>query len=462
MTRPALPELTDHGSRRGGQVGGLHWPLLLALAAILTIGVGAAWDRLPGRASPSLDPGQMHAGFGPASYAAARARAESDLAGARETYAVAPGEWLRGEVLARALIARWRIAGDYADLAEADRLLDKGLAQVPDPAGPVLSRAMLSVLVHRLDQAEAALARAERSAAPDQAETADALALRGDIAVQRGQLDLAREQFAKAMQIDAAGGIGLRTAMLAAWRGDRAEAERTIEALISRPRQQPATLANLMLQRANLAYWGGEWGKAGRWVGAAQRIFPGYWLADAYAAQQFALAGRTAEAIRAYEIVARRTERPEVMDALAHLLRLQGQREASRAWAAKAAAGWEARARLFPEAVVHHRAEHELAVGSAAKALAFASTDAAARPQAPNLVLLARALLSAGRPREALAALDRADAQGWVSAAQQMARAETLAALGDGAGSAAARAKAEAINPRAADPRTRLIWFGHD
>jgi len=235
-----------------------------------------------------------------------------------------------------------------------------------------------------------------------------------------------------------------------------------VEALVARPRQQPATLAALMLQRANLAYVVGDWVEAGRWVGAAQRTFPGWWLADAYAAQQFALAGRTNEAIRAYGTVAARTGRPEVMDALAHLLRLQGRGAESRAWAAKAAAGWAERAALFPEAVAHHRAEHELAVGSASRALALAQADAKVRPHAPNLVLLARALLSAGRPRQALGALDGADAQGWVSASQAMARAEVAAALGDTAASEAARAKALAINPRAADPRARLIWFGHD
>ena len=435
----------------------------MAFAAILVIGIGAAWDRLPGYDDRrSLDPANLRAGFGPANYAAARTRAESNLVGARETYAYAPDEWLRGEVLARALIARWRLSGDYADLAEADRVLDRGLAQTPDPAGPVLSRALLSVLLHRLDQADVALARAARAVVPDPAETADAAALRGDVAVQRGRLDQAHLDFEGARGIDKSTGIGLRGAMLAAYRGDRNQAAHAIEALLARPRQQPAVLAELMLQRANIAYWGGEWDEAGRWVGAAQRIFPGYWLADVYAAQQFAIAGRTQDAIRAYAIVARRTGRPEVQDALAHLLRLQGQGAESRAWAAKAAAGWDSRARLFPEAVIHHQAEHELVVGSASRALPFAQADAAQRPQAPNLVLLARALLSAGRPGEALAALDRADAQGWVSAGQQLARAEVLAALGRTSDSEAARAKAQAINPRAADPRTRLIWFGHD
>ncbi len=433
------------------------------IAVVLVTALGVISDRFQ-RDVPqaTLDPTKLRPGYGPATYAAALATAKSHLIGARLGYDHAPGEWLRGEVLARALIAHWRLAGDYRDLAEADALLDRGLALAPEPSGPALERAVLSVLVHRLDQAGIALDRVGRSAMPDPADTADATALRGDIALQRGQLGQASQDFARALKIDRATGIGLRGAMLEAYRGDRAAAAQGLEAILARPRQQPVVLAEVMLQRANIAYMTGDWDGAGRWIGAAQRVFPGYWLADSYAAQQFALAGRSGDAIRAYEIVARRTARPEVQDALAHLLRLEGRGTESRAWAAKAAAGWEARAQLFPEAVVHHQAEHEIAVGSASRALAHAQADIAQRPQAPSLILLARALLSAGRPGEALAALDRAAAQGWVSAGQEMARAEVLAALGRTSDSEAARAKAEAINPRAADPRTRLIWFGHD
>ena len=433
------------------------------IAVVLVTVLGVISDRFQRNVpQATLDPAAVHPGYGPATYAAALATAKSHLIGARLGYDHAPGEWLRGEVLARALIAHWRLAGDYRDLAEADALLDRGLAQAPEPSGPALERAVLSVLVHRLDQAGIALDRVSRSAMPEPADTADATALRGDIALQRGQLNQASQDFARALKIDHATGIGLRGAMVEAYRGDRAAAAQGLEAILTRPRQQPIVLAEVMLQRANIAYMTGDWDGAGRWIGAAQRVFPGYWLADAYAAQQFALAGRSGDAIRAYEIVARRTARPEVQDALAHQLRLEGQGAESRAWAAKAAAGWEARARLFPEAVVHHQAEHEIAVGSASRALAFAQADIAQRPQAPSLILLARALLSAGRPGEALAALDRAAAQGWVSAGQEMARAEVLAALGRTSDSNAARARAEAINPRAADPRTRLIWFGHD
>ena len=439
-----------------------RWLWTLALAAMLAIAGGFARDRWHGSTSALLDPAALRPWYGSANFAAAAAQADRDVAGAREGLARAPGEWVLGEQLALKLIARWRLLGDYADLAEADRLLAAGMGGTSGPAGPVVTEATLAVLVHRLDRADAALARFALSVMPESADAADAAALAGDIALQRGDLAAARKQYDLAVPLapEAAGDV--RLALLPALVGDHDRAIANLERIIAKPRHSPWTLASLMLRRADLALQGGDWDGAARWTGAAQRAFPSWWLADVHAAQQFALAGRTADAIRAYEIVARRTGRPEVQDALAHLLRLEGQGAESRAWAAKAAAGWEARARLFPEAVIHHQAEHELAVGSASRALAFAQADVAQRPQAPNLVLLARALLSAGRAPEALAALDRADAQGWVSAGQQMARAEVLAALGRTADSQAARAQAEAINPRAADPRTRLIWFGHD
>ena len=457
MARSAILAAPSSRARR------LAWPALLGLAVVAVIAVGGLSDRLQRAGEPrGLDPATIHAGYGPSSFAESRALAERNLAAARLTYATAPDEWLRTESLARALIARWRLDNDYADLAEAGRLLDDGLARAPYPSGPVLSRALLSLTVHRLGDAEAALERFARFVAPDSADVADAAALRGDLALQRGDLGRAAADYAEAERVGRTAGTSVRSATLRAYRGDRGGAAAALEALIAKPRQQPALLAELMLQRANLAYWAGEWAEAGRWVGAAQRTYPGYWLADAYAAQQFALAGRSAEAIRAYTRVAKRSGRPEVMDALAHLLRLEGRGRESRAWAARAERGWAQRGALFPEAVAHHRAEHELAVGSAARALEYAGADATARSQAPNLVLLARAELIAGHPQAARALLVRAARQGWASAALWTARSEVEAALGHAEASAAARSNAEALNPRAFDPRARLVWFGHD
>jgi hypothetical protein len=408
----------------------LAWPTLLGLAVVAVIAFGLLSDRVQRAREPArLDPTTIHPGYGPKSFAESQALAERNLTAARLTYAIAPDEWLRAETLARALIARWRLENDYADLAEASHLLDDGIAHAPYPSGPVLSRALLSLTVHRLGDAQAALDRFAKFVVPDSADVADAAALRGDIALQRGDLGKAAADYAEAERVGRTPGTSVRSATLRAYRGDRAGAAAALEAMIAKPRQQPALLGELMLQRANLAYWSGDWGEAGRWVGAAQRAYPGYWLADAYAAQQYALAGRTAEALQAYRRVAQRSGRPEVMDALAHLLRLEGQGAESRAWADRAERAWAARGALFPEAVAHHRAEHELAVGSAARALEYAQSDAAARPQAPNLVLLARAELLAGRPQAARLLLVRAAQQGWASAALWTARAAVCAAM---------------------------------
>lgn len=459
MQRPAA--LISAGSFAGGGRRPLRWAVIFVAAVALAIAGGAVRDRLV-EPEQGLDPAGLVAGHGPADYKAALSRAELDLASARRQWALAPGEWLRGEFLARALLARHRVTGDYADLVEADRLLDAGLARAPDPSGPALSRASLSLYLHRLPEAEAALARASRWFISTPAERADALALGGDIAQQRGNLLEARRAYARSQALAPDFGVVLRQTVLLGRTGERAEAKAGLEKLLARPRQPPGVLAELALQRAQLAYAEGEWEDAGRWVGAADRLFPGYWLTQAYSAQALALAGRRDEAVRRYAAIAAARNSPEVMDALAQLLRLEGRRSDSMAWWRRADALWRERLRLFPEATALHAAEHALIGGRVDEALELARAEVRRRPHGATLSLLARAALVAGRPDEALAALDRAERQGWVSAGLLMLRSEAAASLGDEEASATARDRAEEINPRAADPRTRLIWFGHD
>lgn len=439
----------------------VRWAICFAAAVALAIAAGALLERWHGR-EPELDPGALVAGFGPATYGEAVARADADVAAARERWQWAEDEWLRGESLARALIARHRLTGNYADLAAADRLLDDGLRRAPAPSGPVLSRASLSLLLHRLPQADSALARIERWAAPSQADRAEAVALSGDIAQQRGRTRAAFAAYGRARTLASSPGLGLRHAVLLARTGERDEARRRLETLLRQPRLQPRMLSELMLHRAQLAYAVGEWEDAGHWIDAANRVFPGYWLAQAYAAQQLALDGSTDAALRSYAAIAERTNSPEVMDALAQLLRLQGRREASLAWWRRADAIWRDRLAHYPEAAALHAAEHALIGGRPGDALALAQADVARRPHGATLAVLARTLIVSGRPRQAIEALDRAEAQGWVSAGLLMLRAEAAAALGGEDASAEATRRAEAINPRAADPRTQRIWFGHD
>ncbi|MET0180351.1 MAG: hypothetical protein ABW194_07710, partial [Novosphingobium sp.] len=293
-----------------------RWAWLALLAALLVVAAGAGFDRWTGAASP-LDPASLRPGFGPATYAEAQAEAERNVTEARTLLKLGPDEWLRQEQLALALVGRFYMNGDYEDLAHADRLLDTGVGGAPDPAGPVLSKAMVSLLIHRPDAADAALARFARWGIPYPRERAEAVTMSGDAALQRGELNQAAVAYATARAMGDTSAIEPREAMLAAYRGEREEARGALERMLAAPRQPPATLAQMALQRANLAYAEGDWDGAGPWIAAANRLFPGYWLAEAYAAQQQALAGRTEDAIRAYRALATRSGRPEVMDALA-------------------------------------------------------------------------------------------------------------------------------------------------
>lgn len=262
--------------RQGWSGRPLRWVSMFALAAILAIAAGAASDRWL-RVDAALDPASIVVGFGPADYGTALQRIDQDIAGARRQLALAPGEWLRSESLARALIRRARLTGDYDDLTEASRLIDEGLAAAPDPAGPALVCASLSLALHRLPEAERALARVSRWAVSTSEERADALALKGDIAQQRGDTASAALAYGRAQAIAPDTSIALRQAVMLARTGKAEEGKRRVEALLARPRRTPQAVAELALQRAQLAYAEGDWLAATEWVDAANQVFRSRW-----------------------------------------------------------------------------------------------------------------------------------------------------------------------------------------
>ncbi|WP_225206925.1 tetratricopeptide repeat protein [Novosphingobium huizhouense] len=441
------------------------WPWLLLVAAlvVLAAGFGVRSWRAHHQGPPDPDPAAIRPGFGPKSAAAAIALADTQITGAREGVAEGGTDWLHLEILADTLVGRYRLTGDWADLAEADRTLDRAMASVESPGGPSLSRAALANTLHRLPQVGQALARFDAQAArplPDEA--ASAFALRGDVAMQRGDYAAAREWYGRAEAAASNAGLALRQSMLALRTGDGELARRRVNAVLRGKRLTRQALQTAALQRATIAYATGDWATAGRWIRWGDALFPGFWLAQAFAAQQAAIEGRVDEAVRRYGELAERTNAPEVMDALAHLLRLQGKRDASRFWAARAGALWAQRLALLPEAAYAHAAEHELAVGDPARALDLARKDAALRPHGATLALLARAQLLTGDAAGALATIERAQHGGWRSALLLMQKGEALDALGRDGEAETARRAALAINPHAADPAARYVWFGHD
>ena len=191
MTAAAAAARTD--------VRAWYWLGAAALAVSAVIAADYWGDRSPEPvvAVAPLDPADPRPGLGPATFAEALLTADREVAGAQLGVEQHPGEWLRMERAARAYLARFRLTGGAADLAEADRILDRAMQLAPWPAGPALSQAAVAIAAHHLDDAESALDRFDASATPAPAtEQAEARSLRCEIAFQRGQLDQHHERFA--------------------------------------------------------------------------------------------------------------------------------------------------------------------------------------------------------------------------------------------------------------------------
>ena len=437
-----------------------HW-LAAAALAVLAVIAAEAWRDRPGHAPPptQLSPAELRPGFGPRNFDEALANVDRTLAGARERLARDDGDWLYMEGVARALAARYRLTADAADLAEADRLLDRALEGAPWPAGPALTRAEVSLSLHDLDGTERALARFDASAVPAPAdEQAAAASIRCEIAFQRGALTEARRL------CGAGDGLAmeLRRANLAAKSGDTATAVRLIEEAMRPPGRSPQTLATLALQRASMALAEGDWQASGRWARAAERAFPGYWLSQAYVAQQYALEGSRGEARRRYGELAERTGNPDVLDALARLAAADGRAEEARAWADRAGAAWRERSRLAPLAYAAHHAEHLLLHGDRREALDLAAADYRRRPYPATIVHYAYALWQGGEPERALTVVRAGESKGFLTADMKLAEAVALGALGRASEAGRAMAEARRLNPRIDSFRQQFVAFGAD
>lgn len=408
---------------------------------------------------PRLDPDGLVAGYGPPSFPEALASAESAVTDKRALLALAPGEWLRIEGLGRALLARGQLTASAQDLLEANRVLAQAVAAAPWPAGPVLSRAGAALKVHDLPAAEQALARFDASVArPSALEAEEARGMRCEIAFERGDLRRARSL------CGGGGGLGLalRRANLALAGGDAAGAARIVEETLERSGHSPAQLSALMLQRATIALATGDWAASGQWARAANRIFPGYWLAEAMVAQQLALEGKVRDAEAAYRAIAERTDNPDVWGALVGIASRRGDQAARRSYLAKAGAAWERRVALLQDTYAGHYAEHLAQTGAIERALTTSGGDYAKRPYLPVITGYAIILDRAARQKDVLAVVERGEAAGFRSPALLMFKAGALRSMGRGREAEAARKAALAMNPKAEHPNQAFVHFRQD
>jgi predicted Zn-dependent protease len=426
----------------------LLWLFAAALALFALTRLVEIWST-----QTSAEPPVRRSSAGAADYGSAVAGIDEKIAGLRSLAVTRPGDWVLHERIADQLIARARLTGDYRDLAEAQAALDKGFASATAGAGPHLAQAVLALTTHRLGLAERMLDATGRYAVRPDALVLESM--RGDISFYHGRYPAALAGYAALPQPDQ------RLAIFRARTGQPEMALEIIGRIERTGLHTDQALAQLALLRGTIELLRGDWDAAEANLAEADRRFPGWWLAGAHRAQMLALRGRHAEAIRAFEALAANSSDPILRDALASLYRARGDYPKSRYWAEQAAQGWAERLKLLPEAAVGHAAEHELAFGTAARALALAQRDFSLRPHGATAVTLGWALIASSRPAEALRLMAAVDRSSWRSAEQHLVSARAYALLGRGQEARGAESKALAINPLALDPNAGLLWFGH-
>jgi tetratricopeptide (TPR) repeat protein len=459
LRNPSVVGPTVHAPHKGmSRVGLLLTPLFVLL---LVLGFDRSWRTTGERSPQAVEMPKL--GVGPRSYPQAIDGADKAVAFARERVLGGPDQWLLQESLAGALMGRFRLAGNYDDLLDAERALMEARAHAIAQSGPIMSEAVFAMTTHRQDRALVALERLNHSAVPAEADDmANALAIEGDVAFYRGDMAAARAKYLASEKLDGGASATYRWAVLAKAQGDFPRAlSQFSKAAQSRLGVAPFSVASAALQFGAVELARGDTHAAERWFIAADRAFPGFWLTQAHLAQARAIDGDLPGAITRMRGVAERSGSAEAMDALAMLLRAQGTRDESRLWAARADALWHKRLGQQPEAAYGHALEHELVFGTPERALDLASRNLAARPFGESRLLMASALLMNGRTNSALDQLALAERSGWRSAPLYALRAQALELAGHAADAEAARKQAQAFNPHVFEPATSLVWFSH-
>lgn len=436
--------------------------VMLPIAAVALLS-GVEWLANDTTEAPVSAADWDEPGFGPASYPAAMARSNSDLALGKERVLKGPDEWLRHESLARIYLHRSHLSFTYDELALAGEALAKAKRLAPSGSGPLLTDAAFAHMSHQLGRAQTSLSELDGVAVrSDPAILAESASLKGDVAFYRGDNAGARALYEKAAKYGSNAGVAYRHALLAKSQGRFDTAIRHFSDAIPDPAMvTPLACASAAMQIGAVELARGDYGKARVWFETANRKFPGFWLIEAHLAQAKALEGDLAGAIIDMEVVARRAPAGEVLDALAMLLRANGQARESRLWADKASAIWEKRLGQLPEAAFGHAVEHELVFGSPDKALDLAKRNFNARPYGESRILLASAYLSNAVPEKAIEHLIQAEKSGWHSASLYALLAQAYELSSRPAEAEKARKAAVALNPRIFEPETPLIWLSH-
>lgn len=377
---------------------------------------------------------------------ATRARKAEAVANKNRRSAIALGR------AAAEYVALARMSGDYDDYAKAEALLEDAFAaELAIP--PYLLRGRLHYSLHRLDRARADLQRHVGLSLHDASGDAAALLLGADLAFAQGNYDAARHGYETTLAMRPSS-AAMASLAYYRWRtGEFDEAESLYRRSLTQlgDAAEPRAWTHLQLGLMDLER--GRYEEALVHYRDADAELPGFWLIEEHLAEVLTLSGELAAAKTMYVDIIARTDNPEFMDALAGILRDEGDVAGAQQWIARARAIYAGRMAQFPEATAGHALEHHLAFGDATDALALAQRNVALRPNTETRIPLAQAYLAADLPHEAVAVIEVALASPVRTAELHAVAAAAFAAIGD-----TAREKDQAANARAMNPRIALDY----
>jgi tetratricopeptide (TPR) repeat protein len=380
-------------------------------------------------------------------YAEELARVDADV----ERHRAAAGEsrdaWPAHERLAQALLERARLSGRFEDHAGAVRAI-AAAERLGGPRAGCATRVRVALAVHRLEAARTALAVCRGP--PPQVSAVEQTALQADLALHSGRYRDALQLARRVLEQRESPQDLARLALIHEATGAPAEAL----ALLDRAERvdhanTPALRAWLALRRGLLALHRGRWDEALAHYLVAEKRLSGWWLVEEHVAEIHALLGQMAQAATIYRDVLATHPLPELMDAYAQVLRASGQLAEADAWIRRAREAHRGRQELLPEAADGHALGHLLAFEPRARAtLELARRDAARRASGDARLALARALLAADRPREAVTVVEAARAAGLDTAETHAVAHDALLRAGLADAARAEAASASAMNPR--------------
>lgn len=436
----------------------LRWIILLIAALLAVTGLQQLVSDDPvGSAKARAAPA-----WGPATYDEAMEMLGREIARGEARVGANPTSWAAYESLAVALHARGQLAGSHRDLAAALEVADTARSFAPERSGPVLSRAVVAMSLHRSDVAASETARMEAFAMPPALpDRSEALAINGDVALFAGDYPRALSLYEQADALDSSFGTQVRIADWHRHMGDFATARAMLTDALDEGGATPWTRAALLLQLGGIDLQSGDWEAAEARFQAADAAFPGWWLSRAHLGQMAATRGEFAAAEALYREAMEGVERPSVMEALAAVLHEMDRGDEAALLEAQAADLWGARVASHPAAYADHAFDAALGEGDEARAWQLASLNYRTRPYGDGRIGLARAAATRGRDESAKAILEELEATGWRAAEQYKTLTEVCERLGDDECAADAREKALAITPYAFDPRSDLLFFSN-